>query len=69
MARTALLPLCLLLASTAAQSPGSNPGLPPSATATGLAPQKLTDMTGEGRSTFENGAGRCAGGTRHSEAG
>ncbi|PSC73697.1 Desiccation-related PCC13-62 [Micractinium conductrix] len=45
MARTALLPLCLLLASTAAQSPGSNPGLPPSATATGLAPQKLTDMT------------------------
>lgn len=33
-----------------AQPPGSNPGLPPSATATGLAPQMIADMAGEGNS-------------------
>lgn len=47
-----LLACCLaaLLAGrpAAAQPPGSNPGLPPSATATGLAPQMITDMAGEG---------------------
>lgn len=43
------LALCLaaLVAPVLAQPPGSNPGLPPSATATGLAPQKITDMAGE----------------------
>lgn len=37
--------LCLA-ALAAAQPAGSNPGLPPSATATGLAPQKITDLAG-----------------------
>lgn len=43
-----LVALCLaaLAARVLAQSPGTNPGLPPSATATGLAPQKITDMAG-----------------------
>lgn len=43
------LVLCLAALATPvlAQPPGSNPGLPPSATATGLAPQKITDMAGE----------------------
>lgn len=51
MRKGSLVALCL--AALAAQPeialcqpPGSNPGLPPSATATGLAPQKITDMAG-----------------------
>ncbi|KAL4443882.1 hypothetical protein ABPG75_011619 [Micractinium tetrahymenae] len=36
--------LAVLAPLAGAQPPGSNPGLPPSATATGLAPQKITDM-------------------------
>jgi hypothetical protein len=48
MARlNAVYALCLglLIAPLAnCQPPGSNPGLPPSATATGLAPQKIADL-------------------------
>jgi hypothetical protein len=54
MARLTCFALCALVALMAAparcQPPGSNPGLPPSATATGLAAQKITDMAGEVRS-------------------
>ena len=49
MSRTAaavLLVSALAAGAVHCQPPGSNPGLPPSATATGLAAQKITDMTG-----------------------
>ena len=42
----ALLVAALAVGGARCQPPGSNPGLPPSATATGLAAQKITDMTG-----------------------
>ncbi|PRW58147.1 desiccation-related PCC13-62-like [Chlorella sorokiniana] len=47
VAAAAALCLVALAAPACAQPPGSNPGLPPSATATGLAPQKITDMAGK----------------------
>jgi hypothetical protein len=49
MSRTAfvaLLVAALAVGGARCHPPGSNPGLPPSATATGLAAQKITDMTG-----------------------
>ena len=42
----AVLFICLM-GSSLAQPPGSNAGLPPSAYATGLAPQKLVAKIGE----------------------
>ena len=42
----AVLCICLM-GSSLAQPPGSNAGLPPSAYATGLAPQKLVAQIGE----------------------